>query len=418
MCITKVFCALVVVSLLAPVGLTTEALISGPSISVAEAGGGGSSSGGSSGGSSSGSSGGGYTSIADMFDGGGPGTSSNDGFSQGPDPSSPFNDDGNKGYSTPNQAKDAGNSYCGSSCTVTVHQDTDGGYNTSLNYNNNNNNDNDNDNNDNDNDPVCSPTSCVSAPNSCGMTNSGSEGCGSSCSATTPPESSCPTTDGPIDEPEPCWVTGTCPPDPCWVTGTCICPAGTNSVVDAGTTYCVQPGGITCDGNLVPNSLGTQCIFQPAQTSGDGDGGGVVVVEPPACIPVQVSCRGSASALCGDTYGGARNSCGGPCSALPFPDTECRDKPLPADALSYSPELIRISDTAEAEITWNTGTNHQNNCTLKGSGLPPGFAPGSLTGSVTAEPIKGPHQYTLSCGPSDHSSKSVKLKVLPEMYES
>jgi hypothetical protein len=418
MCITKVFCALVVVSLLAPVGLTTEALISGPSISVAEAGGGGSSSGGSSGGSSSGSSGGGYTSIADMFDGGGPGTSSNDGFSQGPDPSSPFNDDGNKGYSTPNQARDAGNSYCGGGCTVTVHQDTDGGYNTSFSRNSSNNGNNDNDNDDNGGPDTVTWTKYCTGGNDANGNNwqwweSGSNGeyrfvSGSSGSCTPEPE----------PEPEPCWVTGTCPPDPCWVTGTCICPAGTNSVVDAGTTYCVQPGGITCNGNLVPNSLGTQCIFQPAQTSGGGGGGGGGVVEPPACISVQLSCTGSPSALCGDTYVGTQDSCGGSCSASAFPDTECRDKPLPANALSYSPELIRIADTAEAEITWNTGTNHQNNCTLTGSGLPSGFAPGSLTGFVIAEPIKGPHQYILSCGPSDHSSKSVNLKVLPEMYES
>ncbi|MFT5849210.1 MAG: hypothetical protein ACI9H6_000010 [Patiriisocius sp.] len=232
---------------------------------------------------------GGYDSVSDAFDGGGPGRSSNDGYSQGPDPSSPFNGDGNAGYSTPNQARDAGRSYCGGGCSVSVHQDTDGGYNTSI--------------------------------------SRGSSGHG---------------------------------------------------------------GG-----------------------GGGGGGGGTPSV--PACVPRQVSCTGIPSALCGDTYPGTRQTCGGSCSALEFPDTECRDKPLPGNALTIIPDIVRVDGSVV--IGWDTGTNHQTNCTLEGAGLPAGFTIGSRTGSVTIDPVTGPHRYTLTCGPSADATETEVVRIVPIQFE-
>jgi hypothetical protein len=135
-----------------------------------------------------------------------------------------------------------------------------------------------------------------------------------------------------------------------------------------------------------------------------------------SCRASYVSCTGSPSALCGDVNTGTRNVCGGSCSAPPFPDTQCRNKPLGEPALVITPVIVRIGNTVD--ITWDTGTNHPTNCSLTGSGIPSGFTVTTRTGTVETEAVTGPHRYTLSCGVPSQANSSVDLRVLPVIFES
>jgi hypothetical protein len=75
--------------------------------------------------------------------------------------------------------------------------------------------------------------SCTSAANSCGQTNSGSYNCDGSCSASTPPNSSCPAIT----------VTADCPPGIVWTGQTLDCLASVGETSNQAVTWSMVSGG-------------------------------------------------------------------------------------------------------------------------------------------------------------------------------
>lgn len=117
---------------------------------------------------------------------------------------------------------------------------------------------------------------------------------------------------------------------------------------------------------------------------------------------------------CGMT-GSGQERCDGTCTSSVAPDNSlCTGLPLPDDALTLDPEIVRIGDTVT--LSWDLGMNWPPECTLTGKGVSPTFTgAGDATGSISDIVVEGPHRYVLTCGDSE---ATVDVKVLPEIFDS
>ena len=181
------------------------------------------------------------------------------------------------------------------------------------------------------------------------------------------------------------------------------------------------PGGGNSGDNVSceASDVGTACTLTSSCSDGseetyngtwaDAGGGGCdCVVSYPSCPTNYCGMSGGGNYVCGSCVDDSGNP-------LPSPaNNECINLPLPTDALTIEPPLVRKDDSIT--VNWNLGLNWPPNCTLAGPGLDVTFTgPSDATGSITVDPVNGPHQYTLTCG-----TETVKANVnlLPEIQES
>lgn len=179
-------------------------------------------------------------------------------------------------------------------------------------------------------------------------------------------------------------------------------------------------GGGGTPGTGGPGTPGDQCNSTANScgeyTSGTYNSAGVCSATPPSDW-TGPGCTTPGN-YCGMTASGSEHCSGdGRCSVSTPADSLCTGLPLPPDALVINPNIVRIGDDANDDITisWNTGQNFPANCTITGPGLPAGFTITSPTGTVTISNITGQREYTLACG---SVSVSQTVLVLPSLYES
>lgn len=189
---------------------------------------------------------------------------------------------------------------------------------------------------------------------------------------------------------------------------------------------CGGGGGGGTPGTGGPGTPGEGCN-SPANSCGEFTGGtydsaGVCS----AVAPSDWNGPGCTSGpnYCGMTASGNEHCSGdGRCSVSTPADNLCIGRPLPEDAITINPTIVRVGDDANDDIviTWNTGENFPTNCTLTGPGLPSGFAITTTTGSVTVEDITGQREYQISCGvdaSGNPARDSETVRVLPALFES
>ncbi len=190
-------------------------------------------------------------------------------------------------------------------------------------------------------------------------------------------------------------------------------------------------GGSGGSGGPTPGDGGTGTpgdgCNSPANACGEFTGGtynasGVCSATKPndfngaSCVTAANYCgmTNSGSRYCSLTDATYGSTCGsGDTPLSPPPDSACTSLPLPPDALTANPPVVRIGD--EVTISWNLGDNFPPNCTITGTGVSGTiFTDTDRTGSRTFT-VSGPHQYNLTCGAS---SAQLNLIVLPTIYES
>ncbi len=188
-------------------------------------------------------------------------------------------------------------------------------------------------------------------------------------------------------------------------------------------------GGTTNVGTGTPPPGGT-CVAQQGQacglrnacgvdgpTNGTIDCAGICRGATVANEYTGASCTSSAN-MCGMRNTGNQHCTNNNCNATTPADSLCTGLPLGPGSIVINPTVVRVGDPVT--ITWNTGTNYPPGCTITGQGIG-GPSVNTYTFGVNEQigsrqiTVRGPHQYTITCGAS---SVTETLMVLPTLYES
>lgn len=218
---------------------------------------------------------------------------------------------------------------------------------------------------------------CTSAPNSCGVTMSGTIQYDGSCSASTPA------------------VVDACPSTPliqCSVSE-CVSLCASNQGSPCNVNACGVAGGtVQCDSSCsgatppvvdaCPANPFTQCSVSE-------------------CVPV---CAANEGASCTRTNSCSESNtgtiqCDGLCSVSAPPDTNC-PTPLQPPPLTITADRTQVSRGDIVQISWNAGTIAPFNCSVYGPNFGPfNFNPSvdGSTGTEPSDPINAKSEFTIVC---------------------